>query len=329
MAGSVRLISDVSLEMVADVGGKAAGLGEMHAAGLSVPTGFVVPVEAYRRHLSRSCPLASNFDSDRMLECLPTQLRKSSREVCGAMRGVSIEALLERDIRKAVSQIADLSRRRSSGPVRFVIRPSTYILGEPFARLASVGQSFLGVTSHEDVVDGVVTCWTSAWSETALAERLLFGLDSEVLGIAVIVQVMINPTAVGATVTGNPIFRRHNELLVSVGCGSFQEPDTDFGRNTAVSGFGISRVGDQPAGVSAHHRIRYRWHDGIAVAVFGPEGEAECLSEGEKKELFGAGRRARDHFDSPQTLEWFRDVAGLHFVQATPALAANGCFVAA
>jgi phosphoenolpyruvate synthase/pyruvate phosphate dikinase len=50
----VRWFGDLSRQDVQLVGGKGANLGEMTRAGLPVPPGFVVSVDAYRRFYEAS-----------------------------------------------------------------------------------------------------------------------------------------------------------------------------------------------------------------------------------------------------------------------------------
>lgn len=64
---TIRSLREVSLADIQQVGGKAAGLGEISKAGCEVPPGFVVPRQYYERWLDRD--LGQSFENEIREQC--------------------------------------------------------------------------------------------------------------------------------------------------------------------------------------------------------------------------------------------------------------------
>ncbi len=238
---------------VSVAGGKGASLAAMTAAGLPVPPGFVLPAGALERAVNAS------------------ELRESARahdwEKAQAL--VREAAPPRHEIREAYERLG--------GEV--AVRSSACAEDSEAASFAGQQESYLNVRGGDDVCARVVDCWASFFSERALFYRAKKGsLDD--LGMAVVVQRMVEPEKSGVLFTVDPIQRRRDRMVVE-----------------AVFGLGEQVVSGH---VTPDHYVvdrrgtvkRERLHHGGVLA-----GE-------ELERLAALGRTLEERFGGPQDVEW-------------------------
>jgi pyruvate,water dikinase len=185
------LLSTDDLELIeASGGGKALNLVRMERLGLEVPPWFCVSARAHDEFLrvnglsadvQRGSPLARVArDVERQLFAgrMPSEIEDAIAE--------ALDAAGLRDHFVAV---------RSSG------------LDEDSTRHSFAGQlaSFLSRRGLADVLEALVRCWASAYSERALAYRIERGLPLEGIRIGVVIQRMVNAEAAGVAFSRNPV----------------------------------------------------------------------------------------------------------------------------
>jgi pyruvate,water dikinase len=130
------------------------------------------------------------------------------------------------------------------------------------------------------VLANVSRCWSSLFTERAVAYRLRNGLDHRTVEMAVVVQQMVFPQAAGILFTADPV--TSNRHVASV--------EASFGLGEAlVSG----RVNPD----------RYTVRDGdvLGKAI---ANEQPALTDAQVVRLAQLGRRVEAHFGRPQDIEW-------------------------
>jgi phosphoenolpyruvate synthase/pyruvate phosphate dikinase len=158
-------------EHVAQVGGKAVGLGRLLRAGQRVPNSFVVSAAAYSVW-ARSEP-----------------------------RGVSAEA------RGAIKDGYRKLCEDRSGDVAVAVRSSAAIEDSSEASCAGQFRTFLGASGPAEVVDQVEQCWSAAFAphvDSYRTERLGEAGPDEADAVAVIVQELVDARAAGVMFTQHP-----------------------------------------------------------------------------------------------------------------------------
>lgn len=171
---------------VAVAGGKGASLAAMTAAGLPVPTGFVVP----------STLLEEAVDAER--------LRALARD--GDHAGAQA---LVREAR-APRELVEAAYARLGGLV--AVRSSACAEDSEAASFAGQQETYLNVLGGAEVSRLVVECWASFFSERALFYRARKGsLDD--LRMAVVVQKMVEPKKSGVLFTADPVQRRRDQMI--------------------------------------------------------------------------------------------------------------------
>ncbi|MEA5456404.1 PEP/pyruvate-binding domain-containing protein [Sinomonas sp. JGH33] len=180
-------------------GGKGANLGELIAAGLPVPPGFVVTTAAYRAHAR-----AAALDPDR------------AAADPAAARATLEGAPLDPDL---VQQIAAALAELGPAGTRVAVRSSATAEDLPGAAFAGQQDTFLDVEGPDAVADAVRRCWASLWTDRAVQYRERQGIAPADVAIAVVVQRMADAAAAGVLFTANPLTGRHAELVVDAAPG--------------------------------------------------------------------------------------------------------------
>jgi len=192
------------------LGGKAARLAELGKSGLPVPPWFCVTTEVYRELTA-----AMRADIDAALAGLNIDDRP------GVARA---SARLAERVRSAVMGAADRQALLDSwdalfaADARVAVRSS--VVGEDSANASFAGQmdTYLHVT-REQLVERVLDCFASAFSERALAYRLVRGQTDLSVDAAVLVQLMVDSRSAGVLFTANPTTGVRGEVVISAGLG--------------------------------------------------------------------------------------------------------------
>ncbi|MDQ0754415.1 PEP/pyruvate-binding domain-containing protein [Arthrobacter sp. B3I4] len=211
------------------VGGKALNLGKLTAAGLPVPAGFCLTTDAYRLSAPTGLQaLAARLDgvtagasdggtfdvgaSDAgataaELDGLPAR----ARALIGA---AAVPPAVEAALRSAYAALG--------AEPAVAVRSSATAEDLPFASFAGQQDSYLDITGADAVVDAVRRCWASLWSDRAVAYRSANGVSHRDVGLAVIVQVMVDAATAGVMFTANPVTGTRTETVVNASPGAGQ-----------------------------------------------------------------------------------------------------------
>jgi pyruvate,water dikinase len=167
------------------IGMKAATLARLAAAGFSVPDGFVLTTDAFRRLTSGLSDLA-----ERVVRTAPLP------------SGVE-EALLQ------------ISARMDGVPL--AVRSSATMEDRANASYAGQYATVLGVRGPEALVAAVRECWSSGFAAHAQAYRA--GHEMDDLAIAVIVQRQLEPRAAGVAFSADPVSGDRSVAVVNAVAG--------------------------------------------------------------------------------------------------------------
>jgi pyruvate,water dikinase len=165
----VRWFSEVRLKDIAEVGGKNASLGELHAMlaadGGRVPEGFALTASAYREALAAAgaCGELPRLlgDLDHHDVRLLAERAEAAREIVYAATG---NAHLRREM--AAAYLA-LEKKCGAG-VAVAVRSSATAEDLPTASFAGQHESFLNVRGEADVIEACRRCFASIFTDRAL-----------------------------------------------------------------------------------------------------------------------------------------------------------------
>ncbi len=287
------------------VGGKNASLGTMLHAGLPVPPGFAVTTDAYAT--LRGHPDLVAFVDDAvggLTEDDTEGLRRASGAVRERIEAVPVPDDVDTAIRDAY---AELSRRCGVHDVPVAVRSSATAEDLPATRFAGQQDTYLWVRGAEDVVTHVRRCWSSLFTDRAMAYRLHTGYAHTLISMSVGVQKMVEPTAAGVAFTLNPSDGDRSQIAI----------DASWGFGEAVASgevtpdnFLVDKVLFEIVSrtVSPKH-VEYRLtSDRVErVAVDGDRATRCCLTDAQVKAVAAMAKRAERYYGSPQDVEWAID----------------------
>jgi pyruvate,water dikinase len=312
-----RAFSELARTDVRIAGGKGSNLGEMTRAGLPVPAGFVVTVDAYERFASASAlrarfePMARAVNIDN-----PSGLQKTA----DALRQAVLQGEVPADVRSA---IAESYRRLAADDQSLAVAVRSSATAEDTAEFSFAGmhESFLGVRGEAALVEKVRACWASAYSARAIYYRRKHGFPVE-MGLAVVVQRMVESVKSGVMFTADPATQDRSRIVIE-----------------AAPGFGEVVVGGQvtpdryvlDAGTLAVIDRHVARKEFLLESIPGtggvrrvdlandPRATAAVLTDAELGALGLLARRSEAHYGAPQDLEFAIDERGsVALVQSRP-----------
>jgi pyruvate,water dikinase len=295
------------------VGGKCASLGEMVQAGLPVPDGFAVTVDAYEDYRDasdlRQQLLRIVLGADAQNN---TSLQQAHDEAIDLILGRELPPAVEREIREAYLQLSrETAQRRGTGDadrIPVAVRSSATDEDGDAASFAGQQETYLWVVGEDDVVAKVRECWASLYTPQAIAYRSgMSAVDaSEASKISVAVQLMAHADVAGVTFTVSPRTGDRSVIAINASWGLGQ---------SVVSGevtpdeYWLNKIGPTLTKTRIASKAQeYVPAPGGVGVVFRDVDEARrdvaCLSEPEVMQLADIALRVEKHYGCPQDIEW-------------------------
>ena len=291
----------------AEVGGKAASLGEMTGAGLPVPPGFAVTTAGYR-----AAHDAADLDSTlaRLLHGLDVSDTGQVSRVCAEIRDIIRAMPMPADIETSIrTEYSTLSARCEVNDLPVAVRSSATSEDSPDASFAGEHDTYLWVRGADAVVDAVRRCWASLFTDRATCYRVEMGYEHRTVEMAVVIQKMVRPISAGVAFTLNPSNGDRSQIAIDASWG--------FGESV-VSGevtpdnFLVDKVLLEVSKREISHKAHeYRLtdHDSVEKAGIDPErADAPCLTDRQIKAIALLAKTAEKHYGCPQDIEWAVDM---------------------
>jgi pyruvate,water dikinase len=282
------------------VGRKCANLGEMINAGLPVPPGYALGVDAYTIFFAKT-----NLDKeiseylkkcDLAKELKYSQYQEISRHLRQLIEEQEMPAELANIIKMYYRELAEQCQVenvpvavRSSGPISM---PGQF-------------ETYLNVRKEENVVRQIIRCWASTFTTQALAYRLQRGMDI-VSPIGVAVLKMVNAKSSGVAFTIHPTTGEKNKIVVE---GSWGLGESVVGGDIAPDRFIVDKK---------NLKIDATINCKAKQIVYSQEGTCEtevplelqnqpCLEQEELMRLVCLARRLEEYYGVAQDIEWAID----------------------
>ncbi len=299
---AVLWLDDVRSDDLADVGGKAASLGEMTAAGLPVPPAFVVTAGTYRTFIEETGIDAELFEAVDVDADDSTALAEAAEHAQDLIEETPIPEDLREEILGAYERIGEGSA--------VAVRSSATAEDLPDASFAGQQETFLNVTG-EDLLERVRECWASLFTQRAIYYRQEQGFDHDKVDIAVVVQEMVDAEKSGVLFsshpsTGAPVVTIEaawglGEAVVS---GAVTPDNYVIDRtsgelqNETVAEKKVMHVRDPQTGETVERQV--------------PEDKrsTRVLDDDELDALLELGEEIEDYYGEPQDVEWAIDPDG-------------------
>lgn len=309
----VLAFQDIDAKMLAQVGGKAANLGEMTRVGFPVPPGFCLTTAAYT-YATRTAAL------EPLLEQLATVPATDSMQLASyaAQARQKLLALpLPSEIIEEVTQAYEHFASGNTIPV--AVRSSATAEDLPFASFAGQQDTYLNIVGLEDIFAAIRRCWTSLWTDRAVSYRASQAIDPRTVRLAVVIQQMVEVTVAGVLFTANPLTGRRRQAVIDASPGLGEavvsgavNPD-HFVVDTETGDILARNLGDKRV------VIRSTPGGGTERIEMAAQQHACCLRDEQIQALAQLGKRVEAHYGAPQDTEWAFDNHGqLWLTQARP-----------
>jgi pyruvate, water dikinase len=270
MRTEVRILqfSDPECRDAAIAGGKGAGLATMTAIGMRVPPGFVIAADA----------LAQAVDTGKLRALAVAGDHEAARRL--VLRAEPPRAAIAKAYERLGGKVA--------------VRSSACAEDSKTASYAGQLETYLNVEGADEIARRVVDCWASFFAERALFYRDRKGSLDDV-GMAVVVQQMVEPDKSGVLFTMDPVNRRRDRMIV----------EATFGPGERVVSGEVT---------PDHYVVDRRGILKRSRTV----GDGPVLESDEFGDIVEMGTRLEEHFGGPQDIEWAMVGGTLYLLQCRP-----------
>ncbi len=368
MEHPIQWLDSISQDDAERVGSKGANLGELRGIGVRVPNGFCLTVDAYRAFLAANdiaplieeqlAILAALDAPDTTAECEGAEdaameepeedpaavIERVSETLKGAINDGQLPEALVSALQYAYERLigararsgesgvenerGDENEPSASAGVELAVRSSALMEDLPTASFAGQLDTVLNIRSVPALIASIKKCWASVWNVRAINYRDLRGIGHTALGVAVVVQKMVQAEVAGVCFTTNPITLRDDIVIDAVYglgealVGGEVTPDSYVvDRNTGEIVWRqcgtkhMKLVRDDERGAEGDET-----GEGCTTRVSVPDEDAArfTLTDAQVKRLLAAALEIEAHFGAPQDIEWSLADERFFFLQTRP-----------
>ncbi|MEM4663089.1 MAG: aldolase/citrate lyase family protein [Candidatus Diapherotrites archaeon] len=300
------------------VGGKGANLGELASANFPVPSGFIITAKAYFKFIEETGIKKTILEKINSLNVDDTeQLKKVSAEIRELIKKTPMSDDLKREI---IAEYLKLGKHRiawltSSEQAYVAVRSSATAEDLPEASFAGQQETYLNVHGCQELLKAVKNCWASLFTARAIFYRKKKNFATEKVGIAVIVQNMVDSDKSGVMFTADPT--GDTTKMVIEAC---------FGLGEAIVSGSITPdtyVVDKNTLKIIDKKIGYqKWmlkKDGEKtrkIKLLPNKGAKQKITDDKIIELAKIGRQIEAHYKAPQDIEWAIEGSEIKILQS-------------
>jgi pyruvate,water dikinase len=326
----VKWFEEIGAEDVALVGGKNASLGEMIRnlanKGVNVPSGFAITVEGYKDVIEQA---GIGPRINEALEGLDTRDMRALAERGKKIRNLIAHSSFPKELEEEIRICYRKMEGKFGNNVDVAVRSSATAEDLPTASFAGQQATYLNVRGEDDVLDKVMECFGSLFTNRAISYRVDRGFDHLSVYLSVGVQKMIRSdlasSGVMFTIDTDSGFRDVVYITGAYGLGEgvvqgAVDPDQFYVfKPTLKKGF--RSIVEKKLG-KKEEKLVYRGDEaGTVPEEVVVEGQRRfALSDDEIMTLAKWACIIEEHYGVPMDIEWAKDgVTGEVFVvQARP-----------
>jgi pyruvate, water dikinase len=289
---------------VAFAGGKGANLGELTAAGLPVPPGFVVGAPAYAALCDGGGLRSRIADHLKTVDVEDTAaLELAAEEISAAVRLEPLPPSMAASIRAAYLNLVG-----GNGHAPVAVRSSATAEDTEAASFAGMNETMLNVRGPDAVIEAVRRCWASLFGARAIYYRAKRGFEQAEMDIAVVVQRQIESSRAGVMFTIDPASGERDRIVIE---GAFGLGEAVVSGSVSPDRYVVAKDGlriEQREVRRKELAIEFSADGGTSTReLHGEESERRVLSDEEVREVASLGVRIEAHYGSPQDTEWAID----------------------
>ncbi|MEL6188920.1 MAG: PEP/pyruvate-binding domain-containing protein [Myxococcota bacterium] len=299
-----------------EVGGKCASLGAMMEAGLPVPPAFAVTVDAFKESMART---GADVELKKALRSV------DATDIDGLQRLSELTRAMVRESKAAPSVVDAVGEAYASmcsklgAQLPVAVRSSATAEDLPGASFAGEHDTYLWVRGAEHVIDKMVECWASLYTDRAIAYREEMNFPHDAVWMSVGVQQMVEPRVSGVAMTLNPTNGDRSKVAIDAAWGlgesvvSGEVTPDHFLIDKIVFEIVDRKVSNKEIEtVVVDHEV-------VRRPLNGDRAGAPSLIDDEVKAVAKLARQAEKYFGRPQDVEWAIDGEGtVHLLQSRP-----------
>jgi len=312
---NVMWFKELSRKSLAEAGGKGANLGEMLQNGFPIPNGFVVTAGSYYKHLEAN---GLREPIKRILDALDVNdndaLMKASEQIKEMVIRGTMPVDVQNDIITSYKQLNEMVGRQ----VYVAVRSSATAEDLPTASFAGQQSTYLNVFGADDVVTSVKDCWASLFEPRAIFYRVENKFDHMKVGLAAVVQMMVQSEKAGVVFTVDPLYQDPD--IISI--------ETAYGLGEVVVSGQVTpdtyRVDKREFSIIDKSVVKQPW---MLIKMEGKNKRVEIkeeaqgrqkLTDSEIRDLAKVAKRIEEHYEYPQDIEYGFEKDNLYIVQSRP-----------
>jgi len=330
----IRKFSEISKDDVSVAGGKGASLGEMTQAGIPVPGGFVILVEAFDRFLE---------ETDLVQEIAACIAKINYKDINSVERASNMIRDLFHDAAMPEDLAGEFLKEFNALKAKHVaVRSSATAEDSSVASWAGELESYLN-TTKDSLFANIKKCWSSLFTPRALfyafeKKMITIGhqkkiraktckklVDCYPVSVAVVIQKMIQSEVSGICFTVHPVTKDKNQMVIEAGWGLGEAivggkitPDTYVvNKSQVTSDKGESKFIDK--NISEQEMMIVRSEKGTdEVKVPQVKQNKQKLPDNKIIELAKICLDIEKHYQKPQDIEWAMEKGRIYVVQSRP-----------
>lgn len=295
----VEDIADLGMPDAEEAGGKGANMGEMVAAGLPVPPGFVVLRDSYLESMA-AAGVTEDLNTAHREAMLRAGDPTTFDDLCQRMQALVLKAGIPDAVRDRI-----LVAYRTMGPnVNVAVRSSATGEDGADASFAGMNATFTNISGEPELIDAVQRCWASLFGARVVSYRASRGFSADP-AMAVVVQQMIASERSGVAFTADPTTDQTDRVVIE---GAFGQGEVVVSGSVEPDTYVVSKE----TGEILSRRIGYkqfkivRGADGTDqnIDLSEAEAEAQVLNDDEVRTIADIAVRSERHAGCPQDTEW-------------------------
>ncbi len=312
----IAWFDEIGKENIPIAGGKGANLGELTRNKVPVPPGFIVTADAYFQFL-REAEL-----TDRLRAYLNSlnpkdtkMLQDTAFEVMQLITQAEMPKRMADEIRKAYQKM---------GQGLVAVRSSATAEDLPEASFAGQQSTYLNVQGMANVVEAVQKCWASLFEARAIFYRNEQKFDHFKVGIAVVVQRMVQSEISGVAFTAEPLSSDDKKIVIEAAYGLGEmvvsgelTPDLYLLDKDSLK-LVEKKVATQEWQLVRNPDTRDKKRKNIKVPIPAKDQSRQKLTNKDITALAQIAKRIEELYQCPQDIEWAKDGKNIYIVQTRP-----------
>lgn len=310
-AHHIAWFSEIRKEDVPLVGGKGANLGEIVNAGFPVPNGFVITSHAYYDFIREN---NLNVKIKHLISTVNINNSKSLDQVALNIKKLILEAKMSPELTKEiVSSYEKLSGRFNEALV--AVRSSATAEDLANASFAGQQETYLNVKGDAVLLEKVKEGWASLFGARAIFYRHQQKFDNIKIGIALVVQKMVESDKSGIMFTIDPVTNDKSKIVIEAifGLGELIVQGAVTPDHYEVDKENLKILSKKTS--FQNRSLKKHGVSNKEIKFSRKQGEKQKLSEKEIITLAKLGKEIEKHYYFPQDLEWAIEKGKAYIVQ--------------